>query len=71
MSSVQRAVAFIRSIREDEVLRSEIERLGISGTLDDLVRIAAARGVSLECGDLRRAISIDWTMRWHRFMDRD
>ena len=63
---IRAALAFLSEIRRDAELKLQIEALEWSGSLADLVRLGAARGLSFSEAEAKTAIRHDWNMRWHR-----
>ena len=64
---VRAALAFLSLVREDAELKHQIEALEWRGSLADLVRLGAARGLSFSAEEVKTAIRHDWNMRWHRY----
>jgi predicted ribosomally synthesized peptide with nif11-like leader len=65
--SVQNALRFIAAVREDAELRSRIEQLGLTVTLDDLVALGAERKFTFTTEEMQQAYRYDWTMRRARY----
>ena len=61
------ALEFLSRIRRDAELKHEIDALEWRGSLADLVRLGAARGLSFSEEEVKAAIRHDWNMRWHRY----
>jgi predicted ribosomally synthesized peptide with nif11-like leader len=58
------ALRFLADAREDEALAA---RARSAGTVEDVVRLAAAAGYAFAPDDLRRAHRADWGLRWARY----
>lgn len=69
--SLQAALQFIQTIRQDESLRNNIERDGQQISFSNVVALGNETGFAFTADELRRAFKHDWAMRWIRYSARD
>lgn len=62
--SLKHTLKFIRDVRADESLRTQLRALGNVGDLENIIHIGAQAGYDFTGEDLRTAFKQDWTMRW-------
>lgn len=67
MKGVQTALSFIRRIRNEELLKKNIEQLGDCPCLDDLVKLGAENKLFFSRQDLLDALKYEWGMRWKHY----
>ena len=60
--SKQNALAFIRLLRENAVVRKEVQ--GVGGSLERLSAIATQNGLPCSASDIQAAYTHDWAMRF-------
>ncbi len=62
--SLQAAVLFIQSAKQDTPLKDRIQSLDKEADLEDLVQIGAEVGFDFTIEELQAAYKHDWAMRW-------
>jgi predicted ribosomally synthesized peptide with nif11-like leader len=65
--TVHTALQFIQEARRDGPLRRKLEALPDEVTMEDLVQVGAAAGLSFTAEELQQAHAHDWRMRWTHF----
>lgn len=64
--SLQHALSFITMVRQNDVLREELQALepgGTGGTLNEYVAAGARQGMHFSVEELEAAFRHEWTMR--------
>ncbi|MGQ0703488.1 MAG: Nif11-like leader peptide family natural product precursor [Gemmatimonadales bacterium] len=69
--TLQSALQFIASVREDPDLVKLVRDLGPGSTIDRLVALGASRGMIFTTDELREAYRLDWAMRLARYSSRN
>ena len=67
LPSLQAALQFIQKVRQDESLRSKINRDQQTLDLDNMVALGTEAGFVFTTDELRTAFKYDWAMRWYRY----